>query len=95
MMQGRGPIASRWGAGGVVEDFKGAGFPQAGKRLGGSAHYRKNWFVSSPMSPSTVLTQKRCTDFAIFMQFLTILAKLCLHHSPLRNAGLGPSQKTK
>ena len=52
--------------------------------------------LSPPLCPhSTVLTQKCCADFAIFKQFLAILAKLCLRHSPLQNPGLGPLQKNK
>ena len=46
--------------------------------------------LSPPLCPhSNVLTYK-CADFAIFKQFLAILVKLCFHHSPLRNPGLGP-----
>ena len=77
-------MASRWEAGGVLEDFKkGAGFPQVGKGLGDLPTTGKIGLSPPLWPPSIVLTQKCCADFAILMQFLAILAKLCLHHSPL------------
>ena len=52
--------------------------------------------LSPPLCPPfNVLTQKCCADFAIVKQFLAILAKLCVRHSPLQNPWLGPSPKKK
>ena len=48
-----------------------------------------------PLCPPSNVSSKCCADFAIFKQFLAILAKLCLRHSPLQNPGLGPLQKNK